>query len=224
MTPIQLIAIIVALLLITGIRITQECQRAVVFKLGRFRNIMGPGIYWIIPLIERQQRVDIRTKTVALEQQQTITKDSVTIKENAVLWFKITNPENAIIKVVDYNKAVYQFSVTALRNIADQHSLDEVLREREQINATLQKIVDSATEPWGIKIEMVEMKDVEIPEAKQRPMAHEAEAIRKKKSPNRKSRSRVRSLHKTNPRGSKNGRKSYRTRIKTYANAGRTRD
>jgi regulator of protease activity HflC (stomatin/prohibitin superfamily) len=182
MTSIQLITIIVVLFIIMGIRIAQEYQRAVVFRLGRFKNIKGPGIYWIIPLIERQQRVDIRTKTVDLEQQETITKDSVTIKVNAVLWFKITNPENAIIKVADYNKAVYQFSVTALRNIIGQHSLDEVLREREQINGTLQKIVDSATEPWGIKIEMVEMKDVEIPEAMQRAMAREAEAIREKRA------------------------------------------
>jgi regulator of protease activity HflC (stomatin/prohibitin superfamily) len=147
-----------------------------VFRLGRFRSVKGPGLYWIIPFIERQQKVDIRTKTVDLEQQETITKDSVTIKVNAVLWFKITNPEDAIIKVADYNKAVYQFSVTALRNIIGQHTLDEVLREREQINATLQKIVDTTTEPWGIKIEMVEMKDVEIPEAMQRAMAREAEA------------------------------------------------
>lgn len=173
---------IVILILISGLRIAQEYQRAIVFRLGRFTVVRGPGLYWLIPFIETQQKVDIRTKTVDLEQQETITKDSVTIKVNAVLWFKITNPENAIIKVADYNKAVYQFSVTALRNIIGQHSLDEVLREREQINGTLQKIVDSATEPWGIKIEMVEMKDVEIPEAMQRAMAREAEAIREKRA------------------------------------------
>jgi regulator of protease activity HflC (stomatin/prohibitin superfamily) len=170
------------LILLSGIRIAQEYQRAVVFRLGRFQSIKGPGIYWLIPLIERQQLVDIRTKTVDLEQQETITKDSVTIKVNAVLWFKITSPEQAIIKVADYYRAVYQFSVTALRNIIGQHTLDEVLREREQINATLQKIVDTSTEPWGIKIEMVEMKDVEIPEAMQRAMAREAEAIREKRA------------------------------------------
>jgi len=180
----QFIPFLVAVILIilSGIRIAQEYERGIVFRLGRFQSVRGPGIYWLIPLIERQQKVDIRTKTVDLEQQETITKDSVTIKVNAVLWFKITNPEDAIIKVADYNKAVYQFSVTALRNIIGQHSLDEVLREREQINGTLQKIVDTATEPWGIKIEMVEMKDVEIPEAMQRAMAREAEAIREKRA------------------------------------------
>jgi regulator of protease activity HflC (stomatin/prohibitin superfamily) len=172
----------VAFILLSGIRIAQQYQRAIVFRLGLFQSVKGPGIYWLIPFIERQQRVDIRTNTVTLEQQETITKDSVTIKVNAVLWFKITNPEDSIIKVVDYNKAVYQFSVTALRNIIGQHSLDEVLREREQINGTLQKIVDAATTPWGIKIEMVEMKDVEIPEAMQRAMAREAEAIREKRA------------------------------------------
>jgi len=172
----------IVFLLISGFRICQEYQRSVVFRLGRFQSIKGPGLYWIVPIIDSQQRVDIRTKTVDLEQQETITKDSVTVKVNAVLWFKITNPENAIIKVADYNKAVYQFSVTALRNIIGQHTLDEVLREREQINGTLQKMVDSATEPWGIKIEMVEMKDVEIPEAMQRAMAREAEAIREKRA------------------------------------------
>ncbi|MBC7587248.1 MAG: slipin family protein [Chitinophagaceae bacterium] len=177
-----LIPLIIVAIILSGFRISQEYQRAIVFRLGRFQAVKGPGLYWLIPLFERQQRVDIRTKTVDLEQQETITKDSVTIKVNAVLWFKITNPEYAIIQVADYNKAVYQFSVTALRNIIGQHSLDEVLREREQINGTLQKIVDLATGPWGIKIEMVEMKDVEIPEAMQRAMAREAEAIREKRA------------------------------------------
>ena len=116
MSPFAIIGIIIVVLL-SGLRIAQEYQRAIVFRLGRFQSIKGPGLYWLIPLLERQQKVDIRTKTVDLEQQETITKDSVTIKVNAVLWFKITNPEDAIIKVADYNKAVYQFSVTALRNI-----------------------------------------------------------------------------------------------------------
>ena len=179
--PGMIIGIIVVILL-SGFRIAQEYQRAVVFRLGRFQSIKGPGLYWLIPFIDAQQRVDIRTKTVDLEQQETITKDSVTVKVNAVLWFKITNPENAILQVADYYKAVYQFSVTALRNIIGQHTLDEVLREREQINGTLQRMVDTTTEPWGIKIEMVEMKDVEIPEAMQRAMAREAEAIREKRA------------------------------------------
>ncbi len=178
-----LIALIVVLVIAaSGIRIAQEYQRAVVFRLGRFIAIKGPGIYYLIPLIDRQQKVDQRTTTVNLEQQETITKDSVTIKVNAVLWFRIVDASKAILEVAAYDQAVYQFSVTALRNIIGQHSLDEVLKGREQINQTLQSIVDTTTQPWGIKIEMVEMKDVEIPESMQRAMAREAEAIREKRA------------------------------------------
>ncbi|GAA4338747.1 slipin family protein [Flaviaesturariibacter amylovorans] len=179
---ITIVLLILSAILLSGIRIAQEYQRAIVFRLGRFQATKGPGIYWIIPLLERQQTIDIRTKTVDLEQQETITKDSVTIKVNAVLWFRVTDPRKAIIFVANYNQAVYQFAVTALRNIIGQHLLDEVLKEREKINSTLQRIVDAATEPWGIQIEMVEMKDVEIPEAMQRAMAREAEAIREKRA------------------------------------------
>ena len=174
--------IAIAAIFLSGFRIAQEYQRAIVFRLGRFRAVKGPGLYWLIPLIETQQKVDIRTQTVDLEQQETITKDSVTIKVNAVLWYMIIHPENSIVKVANYNLAVYQFAVSALRNIIGQHTLDEVLREREKINATLQKIVDQTTEPWGVKIQMVEMKDVEIPEGMQRAMAREAEAIREKRA------------------------------------------
>lgn len=173
---------VLGVIALTGIRVAQEYQRAVVFRLGRYTGIRGPGLYYLIPFIEWQQKVDIRTRTVDLEQQETITKDSVTIKVNAVLWFKVVDPSKAILKVANYGQAVYQFSVTVLRNIIGQHQLDEVLKEREGINKLLQKLVDEATEPWGIKIEMVEMKDVEIPEAMQRAMAREAEAIREKRA------------------------------------------
>ena len=173
---------IVILVLLSGIRIAQEYERAIVFRLGRFTGTRGPGLYWIIPFIERQQTIDIRTKTVDLEQQETITKDSVTIKVNAVLWFRVVNPADAIIKVANFNQAVYQLAVTALRNIIGQHQLDEVLRERAQINTALLQIVDAATESWGVKIELVEIKDVEIPESMQRAMAREAEAIREKRA------------------------------------------
>lgn len=172
----------VVVLGLSGIRIAQEYERALVFRLGRFVGLRGPGLFWIIPVIERSQVVDIRTRTVDLERQETITKDSVTIKVNAVLWFRVVKASDAIIKVANFHQAVYQFAVTTLRNIIGQHLLDEVLKEREKINKTLQQIVDTATEPWGIKIEMVEMKDVEIPESMQRAMAREAEAIREKRA------------------------------------------
>ena len=180
--PYLITLVVVLIIAASGIRIAQEYERAVVFRLGRFIAIRGPGIYYLIPLIDRQQKVDQRTTTVNLEQQETITKDSVTIKVNAVLWFRIVDASKAILEVAAYDQAVYQFSVTALRNIIGQHSLDEVLKGREQINQTLQSIVDATTQPWGIKIEMVEMKDVEIPESMQRAMAREAEAIREKRA------------------------------------------
>ncbi len=165
-----------------GIRIAQEYERAVVFRLGRFRTVMGPGLYWIAPIFDRQWMLDLRTRTVTVEQQETITRDSVTIKVNAVLWYKVFAPERAIVAVQNYNAAVYQLALTSLRNIVGQHVLDEVLNERDQINLALKKIVDDATQPWGIHIEMVEMKDVEIPAGMQRAMAREAEAIREKRA------------------------------------------
>lgn len=171
------------IIFLTGLRIAREYERGVVFRLGRFSSIKGPGLYWLIPLgIEQQKKVDLRIQTVALEQQETITKDSVTVKVNAVLWYRVVDPSKAVLKVVDYYESVCQFSVTTLRNIIGQHLLDEVLKEREEINLMLKKMVDAITEPWGIKIEMVEMKDVEIPESMQRAMAREAEAIREKRA------------------------------------------
>jgi regulator of protease activity HflC (stomatin/prohibitin superfamily) len=172
----------IGLVFLSGLRVAQEFERALVFRLGRFKGIRGPGLFWIIPVFERQQLIDIRTRTIDLERQETITRDSVTIKVNAVLWYKVVDASHAVIRVADFNKAVYQFAVTTLRNIIGQHLLDEVLKEREKINKTLQVIVDAATESWGIKIEMVEMKDVEIPESMQRAMAREAEAIREKRA------------------------------------------
>ncbi len=174
---------IIILLALSGLRVAQEYERAVVFRLGRYRKICGPGIYWLIPLgIEWQTKVDLRTKTVAVEQQESITKDSVTVKISAVLWYRIADPQKAIIAVEHYKDAVYQVALTSLRNIIGQHVLDEVLKERDTINMTLQKIVDDATEAWGVKIGMVEMKDVEIPASMQRVMAMEAEAVREKRA------------------------------------------
>jgi regulator of protease activity HflC (stomatin/prohibitin superfamily) len=166
----------------TGIRIIQQYERSVVFRLGWFSRVAGPGLFWIIPFIEWTQKVDLRTRTVDIERQETITKDSVTINVNAVLWYRISDPEKAIISVEKYQSAVYQIALTSLRNIIGQHALDQVLKERDAINDALRKVVDAATESWGIRIEMVEMKDVEIPTAMQRAMAREAEAIREKRA------------------------------------------
>src|SRR5580765_7014511 len=159
MTVFAFFAAALAVLVLSGIRIAQEYERGVVFRLGRFTGVRGPGIYWLIPIIEWQQKLDMRTRTVTVEQQETITRDSVTIKVNAVLWYRIFDPEKAVIAVQNYGAAVYQLALTSLRNIIGQHQLDEVLKERDAINEALRAIVDKATQPWGIHIEMVEMKD-----------------------------------------------------------------
>jgi regulator of protease activity HflC (stomatin/prohibitin superfamily) len=170
------------LLLLSGLHVAQEYERAVIFRLGRYADTKGPGPYWIMPFFERQRKVDIRTMTVSVERQETITKDSVTVKIDAVVWYRIVHPAKSIIAVADYRNAVHQVALTSLRNIIGQHVLDEVLKARDQINHTLQAIVDAATEPWGVKVEMVEMKDVEIPVTMQRAMAQEAEAVREKRA------------------------------------------
>lgn len=165
-----------------GIKIDREYERGVIFRLGRFQNIKGPGIYWIIPLVDQKAKVDIRTKTVDIAPQETVTADSVTIKVNAVLYYRIIEPSKAINRVENYQIAVYQGAMTTLRNVVGQNILDDVLQNRDKINHEVQNIVDEVAEPWGIEIERVEIKDVEIPLAMQRAMAKEAEAIREKRA------------------------------------------
>jgi len=181
LTQIVITALIVVAL--TGLRIAQEYERGVVFRLGRYRGLRGPGLYWIFPLgIERAVRVDIRTRTVSAEQQETITRDSVTIKVNAVLWYRITDAARSVISVADAPAAVYQLALTGLRNIIGQHDLDEVLQERNKINALLRESIAGSTSEWGLEVQRFEMKDVELPEAMQQVMAMQAEAIREKRA------------------------------------------
>jgi regulator of protease activity HflC (stomatin/prohibitin superfamily) len=182
MLIVSIVAFVLVAFGIAGIRIAQEYERGVVFRLGRYNSVRGPGLYWIIPLIEWQRVLDLRTKTVSVERQESITKDSVTIKVDAVLWYRIVDPAKAVIAVQNYNAAVYQVALTTLRNIIGQHLLDEVLKERDRINVVLRDIVDKVTLDWGVDVEMIELKDVEIPEAMQRAMAREAEAIREKRA------------------------------------------
>lgn len=177
-----LIVLFSTLFVILGFRMDQEYERGVIFRLGRFLDVKGPGLYWIIPFIDSKQQVDIRTNTVDIESQETVTKDSVTIKVNAVMYYKVTHPEKAIISVYNYQNASYQAALTVLRNIIGQHQLDEVLRDRDKINHSIKDLVDQITEPWGLSIELVEMKDVELPENMQRAMAKEAEAVREKRA------------------------------------------
>jgi regulator of protease activity HflC (stomatin/prohibitin superfamily) len=177
-------AVIAALLILSanGLKIDREYQRGVIFRLGRAKGVMGPGMYWIVPWVDQKVQVDVRTKTVNIEPQETVTADSVTIRVNAVLYYRIIDPVKAINRVESYEMAVYQVAMTTLRNVVGQNILDDVLQNRDQINVKVQEIVDEITEPWGIVIERVEMKDVEIPTSMQRAMAKEAEAIREKRA------------------------------------------
>ena len=183
MTPLLVVGAVVLILLVSGLRIAQEYERGVVFRLGRFKGLRGPGLFWIVPLaIERAVIIDIRTRTVSAEQQETITRDSVTIKLNAVLWYRIVDAGKSVIAVSEAPNAVYQLALTGLRNIIGQHDLDEVLQERDKINVLLKESIAGSTTSWGIEVERFEMKDVELPEAMQQVMAMQAEAIREKRA------------------------------------------
>ena len=185
MTPFAIIvAIVVAIVvvLLSGLRIAQEYQRGVVFRLGRYIGLRGPGLYWIIPGIDRAVTIDIRTRTVSAEQQETITRDSVTVKLNAVLWYRITDAARSVIAVADAQAAVYQLALTSLRNSIGQHDLDEVLQERDKINDLLRQNIAGSTAAWGVEVERFEMKDVELPQAMQEVMAMQAQAIREKRA------------------------------------------
>lgn len=176
------IAVLIALLL-SGLRVAQEYQRGVVLRLGRYVGLRGPGLYWIVPLgIERSTTIDVRTLTVSAEQQETITRDSVTIKVNAVLWYRIVDAAKSVIEVADAHTAVYQLALTGLRNIIGQHDLDDVLQERDKINGLLRESIASSTAVWGLEVQRFEMKDVELPAAMQQVMAMQAEAIREKRA------------------------------------------
>lgn len=182
MIPVAILSVLFVVIL-TGFRIAQEYQRGVIFRLGRYAGVRGPGLYWIIPLkIERAVTIDIRTRTISAEQQETITRDSVTVKLNAVLWFRITDAGKSVIAVIDASAAVYQLALTSLRNLIGQHDLDEVLQERDKINNLLRQYIAGSTAAWGVEVERFEMKDVELPVAMQEVMAMQAQAIREKRA------------------------------------------
>jgi len=170
-------------LLLTGFRVAQQYERALVFRFGRYTGMRGPGLFWIIPLgIERAVKVDMRVFTDGVEQQEAMTRDNVPVKANAVIWYRIVKPDLAIIEVQNVRMAVIQVALTTLRNIIGQHSLDDVLKEREKLAGFIKDRVDSMTEAWGVEIQNVEMKNVEIPASMQRAMAQEAEALREKRA------------------------------------------
>lgn len=177
-----IVIVIVLVLLVAGLRIADQYQRAVVLRLGRFQAIRGPGLYWIIPALEWQLIVDIRTVTATVEQQETITKDNVPVKINAVVWYRIFDPKKAMLEVRSVDHAVIQVALTTLRTGIGQYTLDDVLKEQETVSTTIGQKIDGVTEPWGVKVERVEMKNVEIPTSMQRAIAQEAEALREKRA------------------------------------------
>lgn len=177
-----LAAIVILVLAYLAIRIVQQYEHGVVFRFGRFVGIRNPGFNLIIPLVDRMVSVDMRVVTMVVEPQEVITKDNVTIKVDAVVYFKVVNPEDAVVRVLDYIRATSQIAQTTLRSVLGQSELDELLSHREEINHRLQHIIDEQTEPWGVKVTVVEVKDVQLPEAMQRAMAKQAEAEREKRA------------------------------------------
>jgi len=180
--PLLIPIFFLVMLIISGLRVLQQYQRGLVFRLGRYDGTREPGLTWIIPVIDRMMVIDIRVITQDIEPQETMTNDNVPVKVRAVVWFRVVNPENAIVKVASYEDAVRQTALTSLRNVIGQHSLDELLKEQEKLSTMLGDIIDKVTEPWGVSVERVQIKDVEIPKTMQRAMAQEAEALREKRA------------------------------------------
>src|SRR3954467_4667728 len=183
---IVILAIVVfflALYAMAAVKVLREYERAIVFRLGRLTSEpKGPGLIFLIPIVDRMVRVDLRTITLNIPPQEVITKDNVPVRVNAVAYFRIIAPKDAIVQVENFMVATSQIAQTTLRSVLGQHQLDELLSEREKINAILQEIIDQATAPWGVKVSIVEVKDVEIPAGMQRAMARQAEAERERRA------------------------------------------
>ena len=180
--PILLVVVVLLFLVFSAIKIVQEYERGVIFRLGRLVGARGPGLFFIIPGIEKMVKVDLRTITMDVPAQEAITRDNVTVKVNAVVYFRVLNPEDAVIRVLDFIRATSMIAQTTLRSVLGQSDLDELLSQRDRINQQLQQIIDEQTEPWGVKVSVVEIRDVELPQSMQRAMARQAEAEREKRA------------------------------------------
>jgi regulator of protease activity HflC (stomatin/prohibitin superfamily) len=178
-----IIVFFIVIFAISAIKVAREYERGIVFRLGRLLpEPKGPGLFVLIPIVDRMVRVDLRTITLNIPPQEVITKDNVPVRVNAVAYFRIVAPKDAIVQVENFMVATSQIAQTTLRSVLGQHQLDELLSEREKINAILQGIIDEQTAPWGIKVSIVEVKDVEIPQGMQRAMARQAEAERERRA------------------------------------------
>src|SRR3989344_5780373 len=178
----QVLLVIVILLIFSGLRVINQYQRAVKFRLGKYVGTLQPGLRWIMPIIERIIKVDIRVITADIPSQEVITKDNVPMKVNGVVFFKVISSDKAVLEVEDYKFAISQLAQSALRDMTGKAELDSVLAKREEIGNQVQKIVDSETDPWGIKVTDVKIKDIELPENMKRAMAHQAEAERDRRA------------------------------------------
>jgi regulator of protease activity HflC (stomatin/prohibitin superfamily) len=180
--PLFTVLVFAGFLLVSGLKVLREYERAVVFRLGRLVSHRGPGIVYVIPLVEKMLKVDLRTITMDIPSQDVITKDNVSVKVNAVLYFRVVDPSRAVVEVENYLFATSQLAQTTLRSVCGQGELDELLAEREKINTRIQSILDAQTDPWGIKVVLVELKHIDLPEAMQRAMARQAEAERERRA------------------------------------------
>ena len=176
------IVIACAILIPASVKIVREYERGVIFRLGRLVGAKGPGLFIIIPFVDRMVKVDLRVITMDVPHQEVITKDNVTVRVNAVVYFRVVDPESAVVKVLDHIRATSQISQTTLRNVLGQSELDELLTRREKLNQMLQKIIDEHTDPWGVKVATVEIKEVELAEQMKRMMAAQAEAERERRA------------------------------------------
>ncbi len=179
---IGIVALAALMLLSMAIKIVNEYERGVIFRLGRLIGAKGPGFFIIIPFVDRMVRVDLRVITMDVPPQDVITKDNVTVKVDAVVYFRVVDANASVVKVLDFVRATSQISQTTLRNVLGQSELDELLASREKLNQTLQKIIDEQTDPWGVKVSIVEIKQVELPETMRRSMAAQAEAERERRA------------------------------------------
>jgi len=179
---IVIIAFAVLMILSMAIKIVTEFERGVIFRLGRLVGAKGPGLFLIIPFVDRMVKVDLRVVTMDVPSQEVITKDNVTVRVNAVVYFRVVDPESSVVKVLDHIRATSQISQTTLRNVLGQSELDELLAQREKLNQMLQKIIDEHTDPWGVKVSTVEIKEVELAEEMKRSMAAQAEAERERRA------------------------------------------
>ncbi|HEY4387543.1 MAG TPA: slipin family protein [Ktedonobacteraceae bacterium] len=182
MALIAVIVLIIAFIALSGMRIVQQYERGVIFVLGRLTGAKGPGFFWVPPFISRMVKVDLRIVTLTVPPQEVITRDNVTIKVTAVLYFYVVDPAAAVVNVMNFIQATTQIGQTTLRNVLGQSELDELLAQRNKINQELQTIIDEHTERWGVKVTAVEIKDIELPATMQRAMAKQAEAEREKRA------------------------------------------